>query len=131
MSAFYALGRGRVSASLGVRQSRTAGRKPTAYPGKTCPRRITPGAAGLRSWSRRLKELLWSGKAVDRQEFWREREAAYRAELSLDPSLKHIWVQYGHTLKEQGQLDAAEQAYRRSLALDETLADTNLQLGHV
>ena len=83
------------------------------------------------SWKLRLKNLLWSGEAVDRQGFWREREAACRAELSLDPSLKHIWVQYGHALKEQGRLDAAEEAYRRSLALDATFADTNLQLGHL
>ena len=83
------------------------------------------------SWKGRLQDPLRRGDAVDRQVFWQEREAAYRAALALDPSLTDIWVQYGHALKEQGQLDAAEEAYRRSLALDATLADTNLQLGHV
>jgi glycosyltransferase involved in cell wall biosynthesis len=87
----------------------------------------------FRSGSRksRLKDLLRRGDAANRRGFWREREAEYCAALALDPSLKHIWVQYGHALKEQGHLDAAEQAYRRSLALDATLADTSLQLGQV
>jgi hypothetical protein len=84
-----------------------------------------------RSWKERFKDLLRRRDAGERQGLWREREAAYHAELSLDPSMKHIWVQYGHALKEQGRLDAAEQAYRRSQALDAGLADTNLQLGHV
>ncbi len=79
----------------------------------------------------RLEELLRSGDTASRRGVWREAETAYCAALALDPSLKHIWVQYGHALKEQGHLDAAEQAYRRSLALDATLADTSLQLGHV
>jgi glycosyltransferase involved in cell wall biosynthesis len=84
-----------------------------------------------RPWKLRRKDLPQRGEPVDRQAFWQEREAAHRAALTLDPSLTDIWVQYGHALKEQGQLDAAEEAYRRSLALDATLADTNLQLGHV
>jgi glycosyltransferase involved in cell wall biosynthesis len=81
------------------------------------------------SWKWRRKDLP-RAETVDRQAFWQEREAAHRAALTFDPSLTDIWVQYGHALKEQGQLDAAEEAYRRSLALDAALADTHLQLGH-
>ena len=40
-------------------------------------------------------------------------------------------MQYGHALKESGNLALAEAAYRRSIALAEKLADTHLQLGHV
>jgi hypothetical protein len=46
-------------------------------------------------------------------------------------------VQYGHALKETGQLRdpeklaQAEAAYRRALALDPGVADTHLQFGHV
>src|SRR5216684_2326802 len=79
----------------------------------------------------RLKQLLRTGDDANRRRSWREAEAAYSAALSIDPSLKHIWVQYGHTLKEQGFLEPAEAAYRRSLTLDDKLADTHLQLGHV
>src|SRR5579872_3501835 len=53
---------------------------------------------------------------------------AYAAALAADPSLKHIWVQYGHSLKEQGLLDKAEAAYRHSLRLDDAIADTHYQL---
>jgi glycosyltransferase involved in cell wall biosynthesis len=42
-----------------------------------------------------------------------------------------IWVQFGHALKESGDLKAAETAYRRSLEINELNADTHLQLGHV
>src|SRR3977135_3296998 len=79
----------------------------------------------------RLKECLRRGDDANLMRSWGRAETAYRAALVLDPSLKHIWVQYGHAVKEQGNLDVAEQAYRRSLALDDTLADTHLQLGHV
>jgi glycosyltransferase involved in cell wall biosynthesis/tetratricopeptide (TPR) repeat protein len=85
---------------------------------------------GLRQ-ARRLKNLIRSGDAANRRRSWHEAEAAYRAALTLNASLKHIWVQYGHAVKEQGRLDAAEQAYRHSLGLDAGLADTHLQLGHV
>jgi tetratricopeptide (TPR) repeat protein len=62
---------------------------------------------------------------------WAEAEAAYRQALAVNPELAHIWVQYGHALKEQGKLSEAETAYRRSLALNANPADTHLQLGHV
>jgi tetratricopeptide (TPR) repeat protein len=62
---------------------------------------------------------------------WAEAEAAYRQALEVNPELAHIWVQYGHALKEQGKLAEAEAAYRRSLALNASPPDTHLQLGHV
>src|SRR5258707_4961510 len=76
-------------------------------------------------------KLVQSGDEANRRRSWREAEAAYRAALEIDSSLTHIWVQYGHALKEQGDLDGAEQAYCNSLALDGGTADTHLQLGHV
>jgi glycosyltransferase involved in cell wall biosynthesis/tetratricopeptide (TPR) repeat protein len=79
----------------------------------------------------KLKQLLRTGDDANRRRSWHEAEAAYSAALEVKPSLKHIWVQYGHALKEQGFLKPAEAAYRRSLILDDTLADTHLQLGHV
>ncbi|MGH7040121.1 MAG: tetratricopeptide repeat protein [Stellaceae bacterium] len=55
----------------------------------------------------------------------------YREVLAKDPGNARIWVQYGHALKEGGNMAEAETAYRKSLALDGQSADTHLQLGHV
>jgi glycosyltransferase involved in cell wall biosynthesis len=61
---------------------------------------------------------------------WDSAASFYSAALKLDPKLADIWVQYGHSLKEGGQLDAAEEAYRQSIRLAPNKADTYLQLGH-
>jgi lipopolysaccharide biosynthesis protein len=61
----------------------------------------------------------------------------YKEALDSNPRNPTIWVQYGHALKEWGELRdpgklaQAETAYRRALALDAGVADTYLQLGHV
>lgn len=61
---------------------------------------------------------------------WSESARLYQAALNIDDSIEHVWVQYGHSLKESGDLTGAETAYRRALALREA-ADTHLQLGHL
>ena len=61
---------------------------------------------------------------------WPEARDAYAEALAIDPTLVHIWVQYGHALKHAGHIHAAVEAYRHSLTLDPTFADTHLQLGH-
>jgi tetratricopeptide (TPR) repeat protein len=61
----------------------------------------------------------------------------YREALDRNPRNPPIWVQYGHVLKESGdlrepdKLAQAEIAYRRALSLDPGVADSHLQLGHV
>jgi glycosyltransferase involved in cell wall biosynthesis/Tfp pilus assembly protein PilF len=80
---------------------------------------------------RQIKQLIGAGDKANRRRLWAKAEDYYREALALDSSLKHIWVQYGHALKEQGSLKDGETAYRRSLALDPNLPDTHLQLGHV
>lgn len=62
---------------------------------------------------------------------WAQAAKAYGEAVELAPSRAAIWVQYGHALKESGNLDGAETAYRQSLALDGANADTHLQLGHL
>src|SRR5947209_4797537 len=62
---------------------------------------------------------------------WSAAARYYREALDVDRSDPAIWVQYGHALKESGNLADAESAYRASLALNSDLADTHLQLGHV
>jgi len=54
----------------------------------------------------------------------------YRQALSEEPELPAIWVQYGHMLKESGDVAAAVAAYRESLRRDPENADTHLQLGN-
>lgn len=55
----------------------------------------------------------------------------YRKALDRNPDNPPIWVQYGHALKESGNLREAERAYRAAVARDPTAADSHLQLGHV
>lgn len=50
--------------------------------------------------------------------------------LSRDPSLAHVWVQYGHMLRESRNYDAAEGAYGEALRL-RTASDPHLHLGHL
>src|SRR5438309_2996333 len=55
----------------------------------------------------------------------------YRRALGRNPDNPPIWVQFGHALKESGNLAEAERAYRAAIARDPTAADSYLQLGHV
>ncbi|MDT6962828.1 glycosyltransferase [Cupriavidus sp. SZY C1] len=61
---------------------------------------------------------------------WGTAAAHYRQALDARPELAPIWVQYGHALKESGNLVEARAAYRRALGLAPDVADTHLQMGH-
>jgi glycosyltransferase involved in cell wall biosynthesis len=68
---------------------------------------------------------------------WGHAVRFYRKALVRGPRNPSIWVQYGHALKESGELRdpdklaQAEIAYRQALSLDPGVADSHLQLGHV
>lgn len=90
--------------------------------------------------SRRRRRKLDIVPFADRARDARRWEAAarlYREALDRGPRNAHIWVQYGHALKESGErrdpdkLARAELAYRKALSLDPGVADSHLQLGHV
>jgi tetratricopeptide (TPR) repeat protein len=68
-------------------------------------------------------------QARDRRD-WRTAAYAYAEGLAINPQLTHIWVQFGHALKEAGDPRAAEGAYRVAADQDPTNADTFLNLGH-
>jgi glycosyltransferase involved in cell wall biosynthesis len=92
---------------------------------------------GFGSWSprsnpNRAEETLLSraDRARDSRD-WVSAAQYYRKALDQEPNNPPIWVQYGHALKESGNLGEAENAYRKSLELDADVADTHLQLGHV
>lgn len=78
-----------------------------------------------------LGRHLAAGNAANVARDWKSARAHYARVLALDPSLWATWVQYGHALKEQGELADAEAAYRQSLAITPENCDTWLQLGHV
>jgi glycosyltransferase involved in cell wall biosynthesis len=68
---------------------------------------------------------------------WELAAELYRRALERNPDNPPIWVQYGHALKESGELRdphslmQAESAYRKAVSLDHGVADSYLQLGHV
>jgi glycosyltransferase involved in cell wall biosynthesis/tetratricopeptide (TPR) repeat protein len=68
---------------------------------------------------------------------WAVAAALYSNALARDLRNPSLWVQYGHALKEAGnlrdpaKLGKAEAAYRRALIYAPRAADTHLQLGHV
>ena len=69
-------------------------------------------------------------EARDRRD-WAAAEREYAAHLARVPDDQAIWVQYGHSLKEQGKQKDAETAYRHAIKLHPNDADAHLQLGHV
>jgi tetratricopeptide (TPR) repeat protein len=64
------------------------------------------------------------------QRQWERAAGYYQVALRRNPQNPPIWVQYGHVLKESGNLSEAETAYRTALAYDPRNADTHVQLGH-
>ena len=87
----------------------------------------------LRAAARALDRL--TGDAASRADRarddrdWPEAARNYRLALDKDPENAGLWVQYGHSVKEQGNYIEAEVAYRRAIALAPAVADTHLQLG--
>jgi lipopolysaccharide biosynthesis protein len=95
---------------------------------------VDPPRRGL--MRRKLSAISLADRARDAGQ-WRLAIQFYRQALDQDPDNPPIWVQYGHALKEAGQLrdpdklSQAELAYRKALALHPGAADSYLQLGHV
>jgi glycosyltransferase involved in cell wall biosynthesis len=71
------------------------------------------------------------GDAARDRRLWGEAIRCYREYLSACPEDAAIWVQLGHALKEQGNLDEAVDAYEQAAAADVKDADARLHLGHL
>src|SRR5271156_5099810 len=90
-----------------------------------------------RSLRRRKPDFVTLADRARDARQWELAAQLYRQALDRHPDNQPIWVQYGHALKESGELRdpdklaQAELAYRRALLLDRGAADTYLQLGHV
>jgi GT2 family glycosyltransferase/glycosyltransferase involved in cell wall biosynthesis len=93
-------------------------------------------AADLLRFRGSLAVVLLADRARDERQ-WELAVRLYQKALDRNPQNAPIWVQYGHALKESGELrDArklaqAEIAYRTALSFDPGAADTYLQLGHI
>ena len=83
------------------------------------------------SGDRNVASLLAEANQARDEHRWKEAAERYAEYLELCPDEAPIWVQYGHALKECGNLDEAEKAYRKSLEMEPGAADTHLQLGHL
>ena len=83
-----------------------------------------------RKRNRETPPLVLADRARDAGD-WTLAVRHYREALGRDPAQPAIWVQYGHALKEGGNLADAEKAYREAIERDGRVADSHLQLGHV
>ncbi|HTV33790.1 MAG TPA: tetratricopeptide repeat protein, partial [Methylocella sp.] len=81
------------------------------------------------SRSKQVRKFVRKGDIGRDMRNWRIASEAYAQALQRNPSLAHIWVQYGHVLKESGDIAQAEDAYRRAIALQPNVADTHYHLG--
>lgn len=61
---------------------------------------------------------------------WGAATRSYEKFLGISPELARVWVQYGHSLKEQGDLRRAERAYGIAAQLAPE-AETYIHLGHL
>jgi Flp pilus assembly protein TadD len=90
-----------------------------------------------RGWRRRKADFITLADKARDARHWEVAAQLYRKALDRYPRDSGIWVQYGHALKESGELrDAdklaqAESAYRKALSLNPGAADSYLQLGHL
>ncbi|WP_257554599.1 glycosyltransferase [Sphingobium sp. CFD-2] len=86
-------------------------------------------SAGVAVTPRVHKVLLAANSARDSRDFSRA-AILFREALDRDPSLAHVWVQYGHMLRETDELATAESAYKEALKRGST-SDPHLHLGHL
>lgn len=78
------------------------------------------GRAGVAHWLDYVKQrwLLSHARGAARRKQWRVAENFYSKLLNINPDQPKVWVQYGHVIKEQGEVDAAIGVYRHALKLD-------------
>ncbi|MET0376998.1 MAG: glycosyltransferase family 1 protein [Rhizorhabdus sp.] len=77
------------------------------------------------------RKAVQVGDAARGRRDWPAAAEAYRAAVSADPGLAHIWIQLGHALKEQGDLTGAIEAYGAAAARRPELAETHIFLAHL
>jgi glycosyltransferase involved in cell wall biosynthesis len=125
--------------SSGARASAKIVEPPPSPPSKDRSPAIRVAPSFLRGFSSRHpqanskqgeKEFIAQADRARDARDWASAARLYRQALEQKPDNPAIWVQYGHALKESGDVLQAENAYRKSLEFEAEVADTHLQLGH-
>lgn len=78
----------------------------------------------------RVHSLLKAANEARELRQYAQAAALFRQALDRDESLAHIWIQYGHMLRETCDYAPAETAYQRALDL-QPASDPHLHLGHL
>ena len=73
--------------------------------------------------------LLNGARRAARAGDWARAEHLYGQMLRADPDQPRIWIQYGHTVKEQGGTEAALGAYGLASRIDPVFAEAYVQFG--
>ena len=124
----------------GVRPPPLGPNRAGGFPAREISRPIFAGLCRYRrDWVPRLragragntvgKKILRAERAQEARR-WELAAQHYRGALADMPNAPEMWVQYGHALKESGNVAEAETAYRKSIDLDPDSADAHLHLGH-
>lgn len=81
--------------------------------------------------TRAVHRLLTTANEARNNEDWSQAALYFKQALEQDPDLAHIWIQYGHALKETGGHGDAKAAYEKAATLRPLWAEPQLHLGHV
>ena len=119
----FALQRRRAPTSSIVETSATVGRIVAAV-----IKPLTEVARLMRSLA--AMNFLVAGNKARNEGRWANVATNYREYLDWMPGDSAMWVQLGHSIKEQGDFSAAHRCYAMALALDPGSADAYLHLGH-
>ncbi len=90
---------------------------------------LGPRLHGLARW--KAAAALRAARNAARELDWLTAAGRYRTYLRYAPEDARAWIQYGHALKEAGQLAEAENAYGQAMRLDSSDVDLPLHLGHL
>src|SRR5438067_2175084 len=115
------------------RSEKHSGKEPlaavSAPPARSEPLSITApnGPAERRKFELGKGSLISRADRARDASQWKIAIELYRKVLDRNPNNPSIWVQYGHALKESGELAEAESAYRAAIARDVRAAEPHLQ----
>ena len=84
----------------------------------------------LQRTHQRFQTEVANGDAQNRLRNWKAAERHYKVAVKIQPGAWWIWVQLGHSLKEQGRLAKGIAAYLMAASHAPQEADPQLHLGH-
>jgi glycosyltransferase involved in cell wall biosynthesis len=81
--------------------------------------------------TKRVHALLRTANNARDAGAWDVAARHFEQALSKDPSLYHIWMQFGHAAKRNGEFTGAEAAYRAAADREPERGEPHLHLGHL